>query len=83
MTQREAHAALLRFIETAYHGGRRSVLVITGKGLQADGRIGVLRTAVPRWLNEAPLLQMIKAFDHAAPKDGGEGALYILLRKAR
>lgn len=83
MTQREAHAALNRFILDAYHGGRRSVLVITGKGLQADGRIGVLRAAVPGWLNEAPLKACIRAFDHAAPKDGGEGALYILLRKAR
>ncbi len=83
MTQTEAHGALLRFMEDAYLAGRRTVLVITGKGLRVDGRVGVLRNAVPRWLNDAPLRQWIKAFDHAVAKDGGEGALYVLLRRRR
>ncbi len=81
MTQAEAHPALEDFLERTQAGGKRCVIVITGKGLRADGRIGVLRTMVPRWLNDAPNRGRIIAFNHAQPKDGGEGALYVLLKK--
>ncbi|HEX9701627.1 MAG TPA: Smr/MutS family protein [Rhodospirillales bacterium] len=80
-TQVEAHRALAGFLEGAQSAGKRAVLVITGKGL-APGS-GILRAAVPRWLNEPALRRMIRAFSHAQPKDGGEGALYVLLRRKR
>ncbi len=83
MTQSQAHDKVYNFLETARDNGRRTVLIITGKGLRQDGQIGVLRSAVPRWLNEPPLRNWIKAFDYAAPRDGGEGALYILLRRRK
>ena len=83
MIQTEAHISLLSFLEHSYEIGRKSVLVITGKGLSRNGEIGVLRQAVPRWLNEQPMKNWIRGFDHAAPVDGGEGALYILLRRKR
>ena len=83
MTQSQAHDRVFRFLEAARNNGLRTVLVITGKGLRRDGQIGVLRSAVPRWLNEPPLRDWIMAFDHAAPRDGGEGALYILLRRRK
>src|SRR5690349_4813914 len=56
LTQAEAHEALDRFLSSSAHMGRRCVLVITGKGVGAQGGLGggVLRQAVPRWLNEAP-----------------------------
>lgn len=81
LTQVEAHRALQGFIEGAYNAGKRAVLVITGKGLTPGS--GVLRDAVPRWLNEDPLRKMILAFSHAQPKDGGEGALYVLVKRKR
>ena len=80
-TQEEAHRALAGFIEGSHAAGRRCVLVVTGKGLRPDGSVGVLRRNVPRWLNQPSLRQKIVAFDHAAIKDGGEGALYVLLKK--
>lgn len=83
MTQDSAREALFRFLDRAYMSGKKTVLVVTGKGLRADGRIGVLRQAVPRWLNEQPARQWVHAFDHAAPRDGGEGALYIVMRRRR
>lgn len=83
MTQAEAHDRLYQFLQAAYAHGKRSVLVITGKGLRRNGEIGVLRRAVPGWLNQPPVRDWIKAFDHAAPRDGGEGALYILLRRRK
>lgn len=81
MVQDEARPALERFIENAWYEGKREVLVITGKGTRADGSIGVLRQAVPRWLNEAPNRLRITAFTHAAAKDGGEGALYVRIKR--
>jgi len=83
MTQSQAYDGVCRFLESARKNGRRAVLVITGKGLRRDGQFGVLRSAVPRWLNEPPLRDWIKAFDYAAPRDGGEGALYVLLRRRK
>ena len=83
MTQGEAHDRLAGFIRRAVSAGKRNVLVITGKGFKASGETGVLRQAVPRWLNEPGLRNYIVALRHAQPKDGGEGALYVLLRRER
>ncbi|HXZ00590.1 MAG TPA: Smr/MutS family protein [Stellaceae bacterium] len=76
MTQDQAHRALDRFIARAQDGGKRCLLVITGKS-------GVLRETVPRWLNEAPNRGRLLAFSPAQPRDGGPGALYLLLRRRR
>ncbi len=80
MTQAQAHRELGGFLFDSQAMGRRSVLVITGKGAGGEG---VLREAVPRWLNEGDNRRMVRAFSHAAPKDGGEGALYVLLKKLK
>lgn len=83
MTQVEAHRALDSFIDGTYHAEKRCILVITGKGLKPDGTVGVIRAAVPRWLNEQPNRSRVLAFTHATPKDGGEGALYVMLKRKR
>jgi DNA-nicking Smr family endonuclease len=81
MTQAGAHARLAQFIGGAVAGGKRCVLVVTGIG-RGESR-GVLRDAVPRWLNEPALRPHVLGFDHAQLKDGGLGALYVLLRRQR
>ena len=82
MTRVQAHRVLVEFIDWAWQAEKRMVLVITGKGIKPDGTTGVLRTAVPRWLNENPNRERILGFSHAAPKDGGEGALYVRLKRS-
>ncbi|MBT4889050.1 MAG: hypothetical protein HON65_05815 [Rhodospirillales bacterium] len=83
-TQATAHRALDAFIDAAYETGKRCVRVVTGKGLRLDtGEIGVLRQNVPHWLNSARLRPKILAFSHAPKRDGGEGALYVLLKRKR
>ncbi len=77
-TQEEAHGALLRFIRTARASGRRCVLVITGRGRQGGG---VLKAAVPRWLDEPEFRPHLLAIAPAQPRDGGAGALYVMLRR--
>ncbi|MBF0327155.1 MAG: Smr/MutS family protein [Alphaproteobacteria bacterium] len=81
MTQDSAHAHLSAFVTRAWESGKRCVLVITGKG----GRTGpgVLRREVPRWLNQAPLRERIIGIAQARQKDGGDGALYVLIRRRR
>lgn len=81
MTQDTAHAALVAFVMRAYDSGRRCLLVITGKGNRAG--TGVLRSNVPRWLNHSPCRERILGFSHARPQHGGEGALYVLIKRRR
>ncbi len=83
-TKETAHRALDAFIKGSFAAGRRCVIVITGKGVRLEsGEIGVLRQAVPQWLNGPALRPMVLAYSHATPKDGGEGALYVLLKRKR
>lgn len=82
LTQAEAHRALERFIPQARDAGKRCVIVITGKGSVSAGG-GVLRNAVPGWLNSPSLRPSVLAYAEAIPRDGGGGALYVLLRRVR
>ena len=82
LTQKEAHGRLDIFLARAQDRGLRCVLVITGKGrVSQDG--GILRQMVPRWLNTPPSRGRVLSMSQAQPKDGGGGALYLLLRKRR
>jgi len=78
MTQIEAYRALTGFVSGARAGGKRCVLVITGHGRISGG---VLKISVPRWLAEPELRRHVLAIAPAQPQHGGDGALYLLLRK--
>lgn len=80
--QAEAERTLSAFLAESQAAGRRCVLVITGKGTVGEAG-GVLRVQVPRWLNLPPNRARVLAFDYARPRHGGQGALYILLRRRR
>lgn len=81
-TQQDAHDDLLAFLRRAHAAGKRNVLVVTGKGMTTS-KTGILRQAVPRWLNEPAFRALVLAFDYAEPQHGGEGALYVLLKRVR
>jgi DNA-nicking Smr family endonuclease len=86
LTQREAHDALLRFLRAAQERGATLVLVITGKGVpsaEVGSERGVLKRQVPHWLRLPAFRDLIVGFEPAHVTHGGEGALYIRLRKAR
>ena len=78
MTQAEAHRALAVFVAGSRAAGWRCVLVITGHGRLSGG---VLKAAVPRWLEEPDLRHAVLAIAPAQPQHGGHGALYVLLRR--
>ena len=81
-TQQDAHDDLLAFLKRAHASGKRTLLVVTGKGMTTS-KIGILRQAVPRWLNEPAFRSLVLAFDYAEPQHGGEGALYVLVKRVR
>jgi len=86
-TQQAAHDDLLAFLRRARDHDKRCVLVVTGKGMTSSKtaipKAGILRQAVPRWLNEPGFRPLVLAFDYAEPHHGGEGALYVLLKRVR
>jgi DNA-nicking Smr family endonuclease len=82
-TQSEAHAALLRFLHRAQNNGAKTVLVITGKGGNRDSERGVLKRQVPMWLALPEFRAMVVGFGDAAIGHGGEGALYVRVRRAK
>jgi DNA-nicking Smr family endonuclease len=85
-TQAEAHNALLHFLRTRQARGARLVLIITGKGFRGDmsvGERGVLKRMVPMWLRLPEFRDYVIGFESAAVGHGGEGALYVTLRKSR
>ena len=76
----QAEIRLRAFIQSSASFGHRCVLVITGKGVNGEG---VLRRHVPVWLKQPPLGDVVLAISDATPRDGGAGAIYVLLRRSR
>ena len=85
MTQTRAHRVLFTFLQRAHHDGLTFVLVITGKGKVggAESERGVLRRQVPHWLSLPEFRSMVVGFEEAHIGHGGEGALYVRVRRAR
>jgi DNA-nicking Smr family endonuclease len=86
LTQSEAHGALLRFLHQAQARDARLVVVITGKGSRSrdsEGESGVLRRQVPMWLRLPEFSAMVIGFENAHRSHGGEGALYVRVRRVR
>jgi DNA-nicking Smr family endonuclease len=78
MTQDAARSALTAFVLSGWRQGRRHVLVITGKGALGDG---ILRRRAPDWLSEPPLRAVVAGLSEAHRRHGGEGALYVALKR--
>lgn len=91
MRQADAHAALRRFLRHCQSRDYRHVLIITGKGASAERERdhiwgeerGVLRRLVPQWLAEPECRSLVVSYAEASARHGGQGALYVMLRRAR
>jgi DNA-nicking Smr family endonuclease len=84
-TQGEAHALLLRFLRKAQVDGAKVALIITGKGARARddwSERGVLKRQVPQWLKLPECRAYVIGFEHAHVGHGGEGALYVRIRRS-
>lgn len=76
--QDRARLVLHAFVRRAWENGSRAVLVITGKGDYGDG---ILRRRTPEWLAEPDIRPMVAGLSPAHRRHGGEGALYVALKK--
>jgi DNA-nicking Smr family endonuclease len=82
----DAYALLDSRLEQAVAMGARVLLLITGKPPREDARPvkrGAIRAAVGDWLQASRHAGSIAAVRSAHPRHGGQGALYIILRRQR
>lgn len=77
LNRHEAHEAVSRFLAESHSAGKRCLRIVHGRGHGSPGREGVLRHLVKSWLARR---KEVLAFCHAPPCDGGEGALWVLLK---
>ena len=76
-TRDTAREALGQFLSRSLQQGFRCVRVVTGQGLRSAGQMAVLRVLTRNWLAQCT---EVLAYCDAKPKDGGAGALIVLLR---
>ena len=75
---KEAEILFFEFLKKNFKSKKRNLLVISGKGEQGKGKI---KLSIPVWIASPTLSLLIHFYSFAAPKDGGDGAYYIRLRK--
>lgn len=80
LTLDRAKPALENFIFGAVERGDRVVLVITGKGTMGEGMI---RRLTPEWLSAPPLRALVAGMQPADRRHGGDGAMYVALKRGR
>jgi DNA-nicking Smr family endonuclease len=80
MTGAAAEAILKSRLGAAHHAGKRSVLIIHGRGLHSAGGEGVLRDVVVATLQAPSVRGCIHGFITARKEHGGAGALHVFLR---
>lgn len=83
LNSEQAYRNLIAFFRTSYQRDLRSVLLVTGRGLNSANKQSVLRPMVQQWLTHEPFKRVVLAFCSAKQEDGGTGALYVLIRKRK
>lgn len=81
LTRDEAKSEFEAFLQKSRIAGHRCVLVVTGRGLHSKDQLPVLKEGVQQWLTRGRVSKQVLGFCSARPKDGGAGALYVLLRR--
>jgi DNA-nicking Smr family endonuclease len=78
-TVNEAKIAIQDFLFECKRQHIRYIRIIHGKGYRSDQKIPVLKTHVAYWL---PQLKDVLAYSSAQAKDGGTGAIYVILKSS-
>jgi DNA-nicking Smr family endonuclease len=88
----EANKITKEFINKSYEDGYKKLLIVTGKGLRSkifnnpyrSEKMNVLKYSVPEYIkNDENLFNKINKISTADLEDGGEGAIYVLLKKSK
>jgi DNA-nicking Smr family endonuclease len=78
-TAEQARSALIQFLEYCSQQQLKVVCIVHGKGFGSSDKKAVIKPLVNKWLQEA---DEVLAFTSAQPRDGGTGAVYVLLKKS-
>ena len=78
-TAEQARTALIDFLNYCQQSQYKVVCIVHGKGFGSSEKKPVIKPLVNKWLQED---NRILAFSSAQPKDGGTGAVYVLLRRS-
>jgi DNA-nicking Smr family endonuclease len=78
LNQFAAEDRLKAFLATAQALGHRAVLVITGKGVSGEG---IIRRRARDWLADPALAGVVAGVSTAHPRHGGDGALYVAIKR--
>ena len=79
LTVQQARTELITFLNECESANIRHAIIVHGKGFGSNGK-PVIKPMINRWL---PQVESVLAFHSAQPKDGGSGAVYILLKKIK
>ncbi|MBN8530206.1 MAG: Smr/MutS family protein, partial [Caulobacterales bacterium] len=74
----EAEDVLRAFLSSAQARGLRAVLVVTGQGRRGGG---VIRASIVEWLHAPALRAVVSGFASAHRRHGGDGAIYVTLKR--
>lgn len=86
----EANDLVQKFIISSFNNGYKKIIIVTGKGLRSTSyqdpytseKLSILRHSVPEFINNnEKLSNKIIKISNADIRDGGEGAIYIFLKK--
>jgi DNA-nicking Smr family endonuclease len=77
LTIQQTGAALAQFIPSAQNNHTECILIVHGKG--STEHYPILKSFLNAWL---PTLEQALAYCSALPRDGGAGAIYVLLKKS-
>lgn len=80
-----AHRQLTSALAGAVRSGARVLLVITGKprtvAAAGERARGAIRAEIGHWIATSPYADAIASVRSAHPRHGGNGALYLILRR--
>lgn len=77
LNSNEAKRQLLNFLHLCVEDGCRCVRIVHGKGYRSPDNHPVLKNNLNAWLRQH---KDVQAFCSAPPKEGGTGALFVLLQ---
>ena len=86
----DANKEVKKFILKSFTDGFKKLLIVTGKGTRSNSYVNpyisenfsILKNSVPEYIKkEESLYSKIINISPASLKDGGEGAIYIFLKK--
>ena len=76
-TEVQACESIKNFIKDCYFNNFKSIMIITGKGLNSKGKI---KLKTPLWLKSEDLSKYVVGFETMPHNKGGEGALFVQLK---